>query len=410
MITDKGKSILAKYLIGQAPSYASHIAFGCGPEPVLPTVVYTTTQMDAFSEKTALDFEMFRAPIISRGYVTENVLDSNGDILLTSTGNPVTISQIVFTAELPTDERYEITEMGIFSAGANPSAGSTDSKVLNTFAESENWEYHYKSDETYPAIKIPVVSGKLDNDSPDSIDTDLALSSQNVFRVNSDNVLFANNVRVNRNERSRFFNSMLLIPGDKCKVLGNTESQLYYNANEDNTHIHFNGVNFNLDRNSGTDIIKVGLSIINRDANNASNPTSAKIIVEFASPETESGTSAQYARLKKIVTGDFTNNRYYVVSDTLENLEKSAGFSWGSVSVVKIYVSVLASGDETSFSNDFFVALDAIRLENITTINPLYGLTAYTVVKNEGALPIIKNVNSGTLAEFRFAIDVLGGS
>jgi hypothetical protein len=404
MITNKGKAVLAKYLIGQAPSYASHIAFGCGPAALQANAEYTQPQQDEFADKTALDFEMFRAPIISRGYVTENVLDENGDIVLTTTnGPPVTISQIVFTAELPTDERYEITEMGIFSAGANPSAGATDSKILNTFAESENWEYHYKSGESYPATKIPIESGKLDNDVDDAIDDDL-----DVFRVNADNPLFANNQRVNRNERCRFFNSMLLVSGDSCKVYGNTDATLNIRTNEDNSHIHFNGINFNLDRNAGTDVIKVGLSIINRVASGG-NPTSAKIIVEFASPETSTGTSAQYARLKKIVTGDFTNNRYYVVSDTLENLEKSSGFSWGAVSVVKVYVSVLANSDETSFSDQFFVALDAIRLENLTIVNPLYGLTAYTVVKNENALPIVKNINSATLAEFRFGIDVLGG-
>ena len=33
MITNTGKGILAKYLVGQAPAYASYIALGCGPKP-----------------------------------------------------------------------------------------------------------------------------------------------------------------------------------------------------------------------------------------------------------------------------------------------------------------------------------------------------------------------------------------
>lgn len=33
MITEFGKGIIGKYLIGQAPAYASYIAIGCGPMP-----------------------------------------------------------------------------------------------------------------------------------------------------------------------------------------------------------------------------------------------------------------------------------------------------------------------------------------------------------------------------------------
>jgi hypothetical protein len=34
MITETGQAILAKYLVGQAPAYASYISIGCGSEPV----------------------------------------------------------------------------------------------------------------------------------------------------------------------------------------------------------------------------------------------------------------------------------------------------------------------------------------------------------------------------------------
>ena len=34
MITNTGKNILAKYLLGQAPAYASYIALGCGAKPL----------------------------------------------------------------------------------------------------------------------------------------------------------------------------------------------------------------------------------------------------------------------------------------------------------------------------------------------------------------------------------------
>jgi hypothetical protein len=34
MITNTGKTIIAKYLLGQAPAYASYIAIGCGATPL----------------------------------------------------------------------------------------------------------------------------------------------------------------------------------------------------------------------------------------------------------------------------------------------------------------------------------------------------------------------------------------
>ena len=108
MITNIGKNILAKYLVGQTQSYASHIAVGCGATPLASDGVFGD-----YSLKESLDFEMFRVPIISRGFVNED-------------GS----SKVVLTAEMPTEERYEITEVGIFSAGSNPVAGSFDRELF----------------------------------------------------------------------------------------------------------------------------------------------------------------------------------------------------------------------------------------------------------------------------------------
>jgi hypothetical protein len=70
MITNTGKSIIAKYLLGQAPAYASYIAIGCGATPL-----DTADEIGDYSTKTNLDFEMFRVPISSRGFVNENGVD-----------------------------------------------------------------------------------------------------------------------------------------------------------------------------------------------------------------------------------------------------------------------------------------------------------------------------------------------
>jgi hypothetical protein len=121
MITNTGKNLLAKYLVGQTPSYASHIAVGCGANPVTPDHTFTTEELNSMKNKESLNFEMFRVPIISRGFVNEEGL-----------------SKVVLTAEMPTEERYEITEVGIFSAGSNPVAGSFDSRVVYYFSETYN--------------------------------------------------------------------------------------------------------------------------------------------------------------------------------------------------------------------------------------------------------------------------------
>jgi hypothetical protein len=162
MLTNTGKNILAKYLIGQTPAYASYIAFGCGAQAIAQE-----DSFDDYSDQTNLNFEMFRAPIISRGYVSDveqvtiTAATGNGSLLTctgsnsfrqndivdivglsvsgfnienavvvsatsssftvasTATGTSTTVGlatkvtqNIVFTAQLPTDERYEITEIG----------------------------------------------------------------------------------------------------------------------------------------------------------------------------------------------------------------------------------------------------------------------------------------------------------
>ena len=86
MITNTGKNLLAKYLVGQTPSYASHIAVGCGVNPVVSDYTFTTQELNELKDKQSLAFEMFRSPIISRGFVNENGL-----------------SKVVLTAELPTE-------------------------------------------------------------------------------------------------------------------------------------------------------------------------------------------------------------------------------------------------------------------------------------------------------------------
>ena len=112
------------------------------------------------------------------------------------------------------------------------------------------------------------------------------------------------------------------------------------------------------------------------------------------------GSGDNYADLQIQASGN--DNRYYVSSVALKNIVKTGTFAWSNVNAIQIYTSVDAS-------SDYYVALDAIRLENVvdTQLNPLYGLVGYTVVANTTQATIIKNKNSSNYVEFRFALDVV---
>ena len=56
--------------------------------------------------------------------------------------------------------------------------------------------------------------------------------------------------------------------------------------------------------------------------------------------------------------------------------------------------------------DQYFVALDAIRLDNVGTVSPLYGMTGYSVVQNATAETIIKDANTNNYIEFRVILDV----
>jgi hypothetical protein len=372
MITNTGKNIIGKYLLGQAPAYASYVAIGCGPKPLA-----TADPFGNYAAKANLDFEMFRVPISSRGFVNEGGID-----------------KIVLTAELPTAERYEITEVGIYSAGANPSAGSNDSKTILSFSTTENWQYHSGT----TATAITSYTNAISNGSNVINVTDA------VFQANADNPTLSYSTRLARYERPRFLNNVIFMRGNDAN-LSIVSNSIVIGAGSN--HIHNSGSSFDFSKNSPTDELRLAFSIINKDGASTVNPDSAIVLVEFASDESP---TAEYARFEVNLddasvdpTINFAANRYYVVKKQLQQLKMSSGFSWNKASIVKIYSSVIKNG---SVSSDYYIALDAMRLENTTTTNPLYGLTGYTVVKTDNAVSIVKSPNTNNYIEFRFTLGV----
>lgn len=445
MITNTGKEIIAKYLIGQAPAYASYLAFGCGAKPLSSS---DSHDYPTYAAKKSLGFEMFRSQITSRGYVTEDG-----------------ISYVVLTAELPTEERYEITEIGVYSAGSNPAANANNSRTLYAFTENENWEYHTET----AAVKLSKYTDPLHTDANYTIST-----TDKVFQTNANNLTFSSAQRNLRYEKPRFLNNTVLMAGDVSELVtsasitgitstgtaitittsiphklrvgesitisGVTPSQ--YNMSnkiitnvttntitvastatgdyasggsvafprliiKSGNHIHLASNGLNLSKNAPADEIRLAFSVISKVGTSTTNPSAVRLIVEFST--TDASESGEHARLEIDAADnsgqyDFDTNRYYVESKQLQDLTMTSSFNWANVSVIKVYASVLdGTGAPTS---DYYVSLDAIRLENLNTVNPLYGLTGYTKVKNTSGTTILKDINTSNVAEFRFALDV----
>lgn len=517
MITNVGKDILAKYLLGTAPAYASYVALGCGAKPVPPDntldlvssdgVLFTLdptseantdrvwigAKINLISSGTgtlssldtivtgiidaknfvvnlppsedlddatlrvlpdasmqAMDFEMFRVPISSRGYVNDNGTN-----------------KIVLSAQLPSEQKYEISEIGIYSAGSNSAAGSYDSRVLLSFSQDEAWEYHNQSS----AIDLPRKLSALDSEGDDIID-----ESDPVFETNSDNSTFQTLNRQERFEYGRFLNNVImmrgdsanlsfeatitdasgdgsvvefttnathnLVPGDEITVAGvspasfnqtynvasvtgaktftvaDTNTDAYTSGgnfatnniyvNPGSNHIHLFGPGVDLSKNGSQDKIKLAFALINKNGSFAGSPDSVRILVEFASNDIPG--EGEFARLEaNIVNGgnpgeyNLSDNRYVVVEEEYDNLTLSQNFSWDVVNVAKIYVSVIDSGQP---SDEYYVALDGMRIDNTSALNPLYGLTGYSVVRDPDVSTIAKLPNTNNYVEFRFSLDV----
>jgi hypothetical protein len=448
MITNIGKNILGKYLAGETPAYAGYIAVGCGAQPV--------TSFGNYATKTELDFEMFRLPIISKGYtsgvltaiptnattdgtyityVANNTFQTGQTVTITgivSSGNTggtaglgfnlvnaviydtsttqfrvantlsdtftsatyglisANYPELVFTAELPNTQRYEITEIGLYPTESNPTS-ILDSSTLFNFSNSENWLYYIPTNSSWVPTSLKIVSAALDaNNVSNNIDTqyaDDAVTEVKAYKTNSDNSFFISS-RVSRNERPRYLSDALIIKGDMSSDLNDLTSN----------YIGLSGTTLGLDRASSLDKIKVVFSVINSLGSTTTLPTgnsTIKLVFYCAN-------GIDYATATFVASGlTATTNRYISVSQYINQITKTSGFSWATVNALRVYGNVINSG---SPSSNWAIALDGIRFENSSAVNPLYGLVGYSVIKNSTASTLVKESNTSGFIEFRFGL------
>jgi hypothetical protein len=386
MITDKGKSIISKYLLGQIPSYGSYIAIGCGARPLEP---YVSGTLPDYSSRTELDFEMLRVPVSSKGIVNEDG-----------------ISKIVLTAELPTEERYEITEVGLYSAGFNPITGSSNSKSLLSFTQFENWKVNGST--TLNFVAEPLDDPLILNIIKDFFTINSQSLELDIFQTNADNPIFLNDSRYLRNERSRFLNNMVVMRGDSSTFTGSAGSLVGAG-----NFIQLSGISTDLSKYSTSDELRLAFSVLNKDGTDADIDTSkiaVRILVEFLASTVPSAYAKMEARVDHVNDDsalDFDVNRYFVVNKELKDINITQGFPWKSVDTIKVYAQVLTGASTANTVDDsYYVAIDALRIESKNNLNPAYGLTGYSVIRNADSLPIIKSPNTSNYIEFRFSVDV----
>jgi hypothetical protein len=321
---------------------------------------------------------MLRVPITSRGFIES----SEG-------------TKIALTAELPTENRYEITEVGLWSSANNSLARGFDSRMLFNF--EEGWQQHAES-----VADIPTKSS-LGQGADIEDDGDL------IFRANCNDPVLETVDRRLRKEGPRFLNTSIFMRGDSSNISGTDGSWV---AQEEtgvfvSKHIHLNNITFDIGRNSPSDELVFAFSVVDKDSTGNGAPSFVKILIEFFRKEIVENIG--FAKAEVFVDGsEFTNNRYKAVKIPISDLITSPDFTSSEIRVVKIYAYVAVSDGLGGYegSDSHYIALDGLRLDNTETDNPLYKMVGYSPVRTDQGTPVIKLNNTNNYVEFRFGIGV----
>jgi hypothetical protein len=315
-----GKLAVQQETIITAISSLTNFTITPGPTESL---LNATISIEIDPRKEVLDFEMFRIPISSRGYVNDDG-----------------VNKIVLTAQLPTEERYEITEVGVYSAGSNALAGQYDSKTITAFSGDENWQLSLGSFLFAPEVS----SAEFPEFQLKATDTfNNIVTTASAFKTSTTNGLFTNSVRSQRYERPRFLSNVFLLKSNSSEIfttLLEEDSPLEI-IQENKEYLQLNGATVDLSKNSISDIMKIAFSIVSITGGSSSVPDFARVVVEFANAD-----NSQVAQMQINASNaklNFFENRYIVGEKRLDELSYSIGgqFSWKNVSVIRVYASAI---------------------------------------------------------------------
>ena len=386
MITTDGKNIIAKYLLNQAPEFASHIAVGVGGNALSASVSQSASVSPQFSiNSKSLDFEAFRVPVLSRGLVKEDGVE-----------------KIIFKAELPTDQRFNITEIGLYPAEYNVIAERFASKTILDFTNSESWTHSEVNSSLTSASVVPYLNYVLDSYESISSPGDI-VRPETVGFINSNSSIFDYLDRKNRGEQPRYLDKALMVSGSAAAISN------IFDVADGSSYIEASLNTLNLSRNLPTDQIKLAFSLINKSASAVTMPTGAvRIIIELINDAPTSPKAYSNISLPAGYFYDSLSNkqyRYKVITKNISDFTTTASFSWSDISRIRIYAAVEDNG--VTNPEEYYFVFDGLRLENISTINPLYSLIAAEYLETENGYPVLKEENSTSYIEYRFGLEVV---
>lgn len=382
MITTNGKEIIAKYLLDQAPAFATHIAAGVGRKPEL-----TGVEASISASVQVLNFEVFREPILAKGFVRED----DGT------------EKVVFKAQMPTTQRYLISEVGLYPAATNVSAGKYDSRLLMTYTPAESWSY--VNNQSASAITFEP-DGVINFSSGSVVLNDITTTTKAQF-INSDSSIFETSSRSTRYEQPRILNRSLMVSGSSSYLTLNPLDATKLVTTSSAAYIENSSINFDFSQNITTDQLKLAFALLSRTASVNTAPDSVRIVLEFTNGTTTPGESPKASLSIILSSSNFeisgNPNRYVVVTKSLSDFERDSNFTFSNINGIRMYTSVLVGGVPT---DNYLVVYDGLRIDNVSTLNPLYSLVGYDVIKTDNAQPILKEENTNNYIEYRFGIGV----
>ncbi len=310
--------------------------------------------------------------------------------------------RIVFKAQLPSDQRYQMTEIALYPAANNSLALNYDSKILAGFLTTEGWSYHNVSAslvESDNAISLLTdsIADTFGNVSSATFLDPITGSAAHALFVNSNNEAFTFYERKNRYENTRLYNRCLVVPGNMTNF---SNDQMSFSGQQ--KYIFTTSLKLNASKNSPDDYIKFALSVFSMEIDAIAPPAKTRLRFDFL--DSISGEVATATEL--LSSGDLAASRYIVISKQIKDFNIGTNFSWARVDGLNIYAQTLNS---SSTYDGSYIAFDGIRIDNENTDNPLYAMVAYSRLKNsyDAAQPIEKTENSQGYIEYRFGVNIV---
>jgi hypothetical protein len=186
MITNTGVEIISKFLVGQATSYASHIAIGCGTRPLLSGGLINVSPQYPYGETFA-------------GTVSEVAPDGSSGYSIKFTSGPISYIQIgdnVNVENETTNEFFVATIVGFWGSDQTPdiymtttdplggNVSESDVLVILSLANQNNNQIFFKDRLDFEMARFPIKSSSY------VIDRKVVLCSSASNLANSDILTF----------------------------------------------------------------------------------------------------------------------------------------------------------------------------------------------------------------------------